>query len=478
MFILQRYIVKQHVGPFLFGFFVITLLWILNILFTKLGHLLSRGLPITVVLEFFLLNMAWITALTLPMAVLMSTLMAFGRMSADLEVTAMKAAGINFYRMLMPVFIISILLCLFLVWFNNAVLPEANHQYSLLARDIHNKRPTIQFEPGIFYRDIPKIHMMVQAVEEHDNLSYVKGILIHDKSDPEKHATIIAERGEIFVDEENSILKFTLYDGEMHEVVNDKFEDYRRVDIPKQVINYHIPDMFLQRSESEYRSDREQSAGTMRKQIRKNESLIQKQEDDLNKYIQSHMQTYFPFLSISTDSLEKTKPKRAFAQSSRLSRYSERANLRKQNRVHKNISNRITSTIQMCDNYRANNSKLEVEVQKKYSIPFACIVFVLVGAPLGILSRHGGMAVGGGISLVFFLIYWSSLIGGEDLADRGLLSPFWAMWLANILVGSTGIYLVILAVRETALIQWNKLIWFIPKRWRKASTDIPEESAA
>ncbi|MBN2012687.1 LptF/LptG family permease [candidate division KSB1 bacterium] len=466
MFILQRYIIRQHVGPFFFGFFIITLLWILNILFTRLGHLLSRGLPITVILEFFLLNMAWIVALTLPMAVLMSTLMAFGQMSADLEITAIKSSGISFYRMLLPVIIVSILLCLFLIWFNNAVLPEANHQYATLARDIQKKRPTIQFEPGIIYRDIPNIHIMVQSVEEHDNLSYVKGMVIQDKRDPNKQSTIVAESGKIVVNEAEGTLSLTLYNGEVHDMPIDKYDKYTRVLFPVQTITLRIDDMILHRSESEYRSDREQSAPMMLKEIQKNKHQYQKQQTELNSYILSHLEDYFPFLADRADSNKALERKRLYKQSPSVARYSPRANLNKQLRVSKNISNRIQNTIQVENNYHTVNSKLLVEVHKKYSIPFACIVFVLVGAPLGVMSRHGGMAVGGGISLAFFLVYWAFLIGGEELADRNLLSPFWAMWLANILVGGVGIYLVILTVRESTFIQWDRLLLLIPKRWR------------
>jgi len=109
-----------------------------------------------------------------------------------------------------------------------------------------------------------------------------------------------------------------------------------------------------------------------------------------------------------------------------------------------------------------------VEVHKKYSIPFACLVFILVGAPLGIMSRKGGMAVGLGLSLGFFIIYWAFLIGGEELADRGLIPAFWAMWSANILIGIAGIYILVRSARETTFISWRWTEKLIPKMLRKA----------
>jgi lipopolysaccharide export system permease protein len=85
----------------------------------------------------------------------------------------------------------------------------------------------------------------------------------------------------------------------------------------------------------------------------------------------------------------------------------------------------------------------EVEIYKKYSIPFACIVFTLLGAPLGYRVRKGGFGIAAGLSLLFFLLYWACLIGGEKLADRTIVSPFLGMWIANIIIGCLGLYLML-----------------------------------
>jgi lipopolysaccharide export system permease protein len=109
-----------------------------------------------------------------------------------------------------------------------------------------------------------------------------------------------------------------------------------------------------------------------------------------------------------------------------------------------------------------------VEIEKKYSIPFACLVFILIGAPLGIMARRGNMAVGLGLSLVFFVLYWAFLIGGEELADRLYISPFWAMWSANILLALAGTYILVRSTKEMTFISWKWAERFIPVRFRKA----------
>ena len=173
MFILWRYILKEHIGPFLFGLAIITLVFLLNIIFRELGRILSRGLDFEIIAEFFLLNMAWIIALAVPMAVLISSLMAFGRLSGDGEITAMKAGGVSIIDIMMPVFVASIVLAIFLVWFNNHVLPDANYRTKLLASDIFRKRPTLNIEPGVMYNDIDDYSILVQSIDGKTDTSYV-----------------------------------------------------------------------------------------------------------------------------------------------------------------------------------------------------------------------------------------------------------------------------------------------------------------
>ncbi len=112
-----------------------------------------------------------------------------------------------------------------------------------------------------------------------------------------------------------------------------------------------------------------------------------------------------------------------------------------------------------------------VEIHKKYAIPAACVIFVLIGAPLGIMARRGTFGVAASLSLGFFLLYWACLIGGEKLADRGLLEPWIGMWIANIGLSILGLYLTIRTARENPTIDWSALSRFIPKRLRSDTVE-------
>ncbi|OGC02465.1 hypothetical protein A2V82_05120 [candidate division KSB1 bacterium RBG_16_48_16] len=454
MFILWRYILKEHVGPFVFANCVITLVFLLNLVFRELSRFLSRGLEFTLIVEFFFLNMAWILALAIPMSVLVATLMAFGRLSGDNEITAMKASGISILRIMAPVIFASALCAAFLVWFNNNVLPDFNHRARLLASDIARKRPTLNLEPGVIYQDLTNYNILVMDLEETIDTSYVKDVFIEDNSDPNSSSIIFAERGKIYIDPVSEKLNMLLYDGEIHELNLEEMEKYRKLDFGKHRLSIDVDDMFLRRSHSEYRGDREKSAKMLLDEVHENNKTIEERRMRIRNLLDSYFQKYLPVLqSENTEELKKVLESSGNAVSSK-TRGKIRLQSLRQSLVteHKSLKQNLDAELSVIRRTERGNNVLMVEVHKKYSIPVSCIVFVLIGAPLGMMARKGSMAVAGGISFGFFLLYWAMLIGGEELADNQYTTPFMAMWVANILVGAAGVYLILSSARKTVFI--------------------------
>ena len=488
-FILSRYILREHIGPFFFAFFTITLLFLLNMLFRELSRILSKGLAWNVVLEFFVLNMAWMIALSVPMAVLTATLMAFGRMAADNEVAAMESSGVSIYAIIAPVLVAAALLSGGLVWFNNNVLPDFNHRTRLLASDIARKRPTINIEPGVWYDDIPNYGLLVQELEDSANTTKARNLLINDYTSPTMSRTISARRGTIGMDSVRAAMVFTLHDGEMQEIDMQKPSEFRRVIFPKHVISIVVDDMFLNRSASEYRGDREKSAQEMRQDIVNH----QKESAQVRSRISTALAVNLPqglnrLTAIPRDSalvrtvpvLRRPRAKTALGENPGATprapgvyptslglpapptaNGAQPSELAEKLQWHRQLLHQVEREASLLQGFERKSKVLTVEIEKKYSIPVACIVFVLIGAPLGVMSRRGGMATGGGISLVFFLLYWTSLVGGEDLADREIISPFLAMWSANIIVGAAGLFFLWRAAHDQTGISpyrlWRRL---------------------
>jgi lipopolysaccharide export system permease protein len=452
MKILYRYIFREHIGPFFFGLSVIMFILVMDFILEVLNMIIGKGLNAFIILQVFGLNLAWMLALAVPMAVLVSTLMAFGRLSQDNEITALKASGISFYRLILPALVASILISVGMIFFNDRVLPELNHHARLLMTDIHQKRPTWNLKQNVFIDEIPGYHILIKKVDPHS--SDVRGVTIYDLKNRRIPRTIIAEKGLVEFAPDGNTMIFQLFNGEIHETDEQDPQRYRRISFDKQTIYIHDVGSKLIRSQSDYRTDREKTSAKMLQDIEKSEQGVIASEQKITQTANLAWNKVFAGL------IEE-----AGAHSKDVSVGEKKAleNLIKENQ---NILNQILSEEQNIKNKKRYINSLLVEVHKKFALAVACVVFILIGAPLGIMARKGGMAVGLGLSLGFFVLYWAFLIGGEELADRQLIPAFWAMWSANILIGGAGIYILVKSAKETKFISWKWTEKFVPKRYR------------
>ncbi len=434
MKILSRYILKEHVGPFLFAFFTITFLLIIDFVPKIVNQVLDKDLPVSVVFELITLNLAWMIALSVPMSVLVATLMAFGRLTSDFEITAVKTSGVNLLRIMFPLLVAGGVITVAMIGFNDRILPDLNKRARALRSDISRMRPTLVFRSGIFVSDIPGYLILIDKIDH--RTSRVEGVRITDTKDPSKPQIIVADYGFLKVIDNGKILRFTLYDGELHSLDVKDADNYHRVDFKEQVINIAGTGSELDRSSSDYRTDREMSIKQMQANVDRAEVAIKPFRERISKALSDRFDYLFSdsFALAASDNT---------ADSMALSHVREEAEALKQ---------RITSSRQQIKAQERVKDKYNIEIYKKYSIPVASLAFILIGAPLGVISKRGGMGTAIAISILLFTVYWAFLIGGEDLADRGLMSPFWAMWSANILIGAIGLYLMYVVVTEKPIL--------------------------
>ncbi len=440
---LERYVLGEAVLPFLLGFGLVTFLFIIDFLFDYLDLIISKGVPPLVVLELFLLALGWITALSFPCGVLVAALMTFGRMAQDNEVTAMRALGVNVARVLRGPLAAALLLAVGLTLFNNYILPETNHRFANLSLAIHRKRPAARIQPGIFINAFDNYSLLVKSID--DKTGEMHDVTIYDFTQGRIPTTIKAASGTMRYLEGGAILHLDLHDGEIHEVPGETGEGkYRRGTFQEYSINLHNPGAVLQKTDRKSRGDREMNIAMMKQEIGRLDAQKQKRLQALDeKSQQSGFDSYRDLERRLEPSSPPEKTLRAVlgvlgirpgagapADTSR--------QLRKALETVQMDRSELFSVERRIDAFR-------VEIDKKFSIPFACVVFVLVGAPLGIRTRRGGFA-NMAIAVAFFITYYLFLIGGEQLAERRLLSPFMAMWFPNLLFGALGVYLTVSVV--------------------------------
>ena len=445
---LNKYLIKQSFIPFVLSVGVITTVLFLQFLIRAIDRFLGKGLDVFTILEYLYLNLAWIIALSVPMSLLISSVMTYGRMSQENEITALKSAGVNLFSIIKPALwfgsIVGFLLCLF----NNFILPDMNYNARLLARDIYQKKPELTIEPGYFVDMIPQYTMIVKEL----NGKEFKDVKIFSKNTQSEQTTIYAERGSL--ESKDGIITVNLQDGEIHEIDLENYDHYRKIKFGTHQIIISMNDLLLNRTSESNRTDREMKVPAMIEKIKQNKISIEQ--------IKKRIETVKSDIGIDSDSQidlagimnqiqilkDNTTPdineNRDYNKEIPAAEYEEKAKLRSLNNNARQFQNEFT----LIENYEKNNNKFLVEIHKKFTLAVACILFTLVGAPLGILVRKGGITIASALSIAFFLIYYILLIWGEQLADRALLDPAIGSWMPNIVLLIVGLIILFLSDRK------------------------------
>ncbi len=463
---LHSYILRELAGPFLVSLTLLTFILFMRHFVFLFPKIAGKNLGWQILSEIIVLALPFIIALVLPMAVLVAVIMAFGRLSADNEITALKALGLPAHRLMLSPMAAAVVLMTGAIWFNDQVLPETNHRYKSLLMDIAYIKPTVQLREGVIMDVFPGMSLLVNRIEEADGSSKLNltapaapvgpdslkpadlfGIVITQTTDKGTRRTIVADSGMIQTAPNRTDAVLTLYSGEIQEVEPQRGEQFQRLFFDRHRIRLaDVAGVFERGRSRRYRSDRELTMQMLQERIARRmvnlDSLARAAAalaDSIPKGDSALVAMENLFGKIAPPPAEGAAPAPYL-----------RPDPGGGDRRRINMDNpraRLISVLREASYVKRTISSLQVEWWKKIAIPFASAIFVLLGVPLGILSRKGGAGVSLAISMSVFLVYWVLLTTGETLADRHLLSPFWSMWTPNALFLAVGIWLLVVQVR-------------------------------
>jgi lipopolysaccharide export system permease protein len=477
---LQRDILKRHVGPFFFSLVTILFLLLLQFLILHIDKLVGKGLELSILIELIAYQLAYMLVLAAPMSVLVAALMAFGKFSELNELTAVKAAGVTPLQLMKPVLLAAAFLGIFLAWFSNEVLPESNFKARSLFLDIRMKKPGFDLRTNTFYDGIEGYTFLVRDMSAQADTMF--NLTIYQDATPTREQAIIkAEKGILTGQEHNFSLILDLYDGSVYRPLPDArgtmtrheeslFERYR--------IRFDLSDMAFSRTNPDLRrrDDRTMTSQAMQVVVDSMRIEIEKEFERLssiNEPIQMLVRGPRPLerrtrTSIFTifedaDTFRNDAPSlnKVLLPPDKTAPYYILRYLRDAE-SQATIVNDASLTIRSHQgqlfstqsNLQWRNERIaqfRVEIIKKVAIPFGCIVFILIGAPLGMLTRKGNLGLSVVISSILFTYYWITVIQGEKLADRLIITPFWGMWFGNITLGVVGLILLLRLTTEIRL---------------------------
>jgi len=266
--LLTRYIIREHVGPLVFALSALTSLLMLQYVARQLANLAGKGLPWAAIGEFFVLSLPFTIAMTMPMAVLVATLYAFGRMAAEHEITAFKASGVRVRTLMVPVLACAFALSIGMIWFNDQVLPAANHRLRILQQDIARTKPTVALREQAMNMITEMFFMRVARVNAETNRIY--DVVIYDLSKGIERKTVYADSGVISLDPNGRDMVIQLYDGFAQEFVRGESHRLQRSFFETQTVRQKgIAQGFENSSGSDaFKGDREMTVCEMHRRYR------------------------------------------------------------------------------------------------------------------------------------------------------------------------------------------------------------------
>lgn len=476
---LDWFIIKSYIVPFVITFFIAEFVLILQFIFIYLDDFVGKGVGVSVYSELIFYAFLEVVPMALPLAILLSSIMAMGNMGEKNELTAMKAAGISLLRVMRPLFFIMILLAGVSFYFSNYVWGKAYLKKKILISDMTNKKLSLVLKEGVFFNEIDNNSIRANKVDKESNM--LGDVLIFQHAPTFKYRKVIrAERGEMKKSDDGNFLILTLYNGQINEVMNPNANPMEeKSKFPHQTIKFDkttqkidVSSLSLSRtSEEDYAAQ---------------PSLLPVLE--LTKVVDSMQQSYDTIkrtlLGYYNNTHTINKHHSLYELDTINPSYFHLDSLIPQERkaVLSNARNRLKNSINYLDNrssdfvHRAKaKAKVETEWHRKFTLSFACIVLFFVGAPLGAIVKKGGLGIPIAIAIGLFIFYYIISITGQRLGTGLVLPPYIGMWLSTIVLLPLGAILTYQAATESKILDFELYGNFFKKIFRKVVSVFKKE---
>lgn len=457
---IDTYIFKRFFTLFLMTFLICIFILLMQFLWKHVAELVGKGISWSVLGEFFVYAILSLVPMALPLAILLASLMTFGNLGENFELTAMKAAGVSLFRIMRPLIVFISLVCVGAFYFSNYVLPISQTKLWTLIFSLRQKSPEFDIPVGEFYSGIEGYNIYVRGKQNH----LLKDMMIYDFSGGFENATVIvSDSGRVQFTEDNKYLLLSLYDGESFENLKKQRISSSANSIPYSRQTFKTKEILLDFNTDFNRFD---------------ESLLQDQ----------HVSKNFKQLTHSIDSVSKIADSRKINQAREIidQHFLGREVLRgklindslvKDKKIDNadslflslnqqsmiNVTNMAVERAKsMKDLIEYNKMMLnepvnyvlrhEIERHRKFTLSFACLIFFFIGAPLGAIIRKGGLGTPVVISVIMFIIYYIIDNTGYKMAREGFWPAYEGMWLSSALLLPIGIFITYKAVVDATLL--------------------------
>ena len=459
---LDIFVLKSFGFMFVGTFFICLFIFIMQLLWLYVDELVGKGIPMDVLAKFFYYAALTLVPKSLPLAILLAALITFGNFGERVELTAMKAAGVPLIRIMSPLIIIAVALGMMSFYFQNVTVPHANLQLQRLLISMKQKSPELEIPEGAFYDGIENYNLYVKRKNNETGVLY--GVIIYNLSNGFENATILkADSGRLETTADKQYLKFILYNGEQFENLKDGQINARN--IPYRREQFGEKTMLIEFSNNFDLMDGSFLSGNA---MNKNMAQLARDIDSMVVQQDSIGRVYYGQLqsgSYASHKLTKsdTAKLKVLVTEEHITRIDvdslyhsstrdQRTKwLESERRRINNLKNELalkTKTVYTADK---NIRRHQIEWFYKFTMSLSCLVFFLIGAPLGAIIRKGGLGVPIIVSVFTFIVYYILDTKGVKLAREGEIPVWWGSWMSTAILAPLGIFLTYQANKDSGV---------------------------
>lgn len=464
---LDKLILKAFAGPFLLTFAVVEFIFLTQVLLKYLDDIVGKDLGTAVILKLLFFLSVTIVPISLPLAVLLSSLMTYGNLGEHHELTAIKASGIALTRILRPVWVASLMLGGIAFWFNNIIVPKANlNAYSLLW-DVRQKKLALDIREGVFYNGIPGYTIKVNK-KEGPNKDALMGIMIYDHTQKSGNATVmLADSGRMFTRFGGQYLGLELFRGhtyvEQPDARDRSASSFIRQGFKRNMITFSLSSFNLNNTKKELFQQNRMMLSIP--QLFKATDSTQRNLQRQRKQVPLQLSGYYTYLRF--DTINQAAYRRVLSLHVPASKLAPLTSVQAEQAANRarNIATFMSSTSQRLFETARESAQFRIEIYRKYTQSVAVIMFFLIGAPLGAIIKKGGLGVPILISILFFIVYYVLSILGEKGGREFEMPVAFGMWLSNALLLPAGMFFLYQAYNDSGLLEtdfWRRLAQRLP----------------
>ena len=471
---LHLFVLRTYAGPLIATFFVVVFILLMQFLWKYIDDLIGKGLELSVIAELLLYTSAGLVPLALPLAILLSSLMTFGNMGENFELTALKSAGISLQRIMSPLIILTVIMSIGAFYFSNRVLPYTNLKMRSLLYDVQQQRPEMQIREGIFYNGIDNYSIKISEKNHRTNMMY--DIMIYDHTSKKGNLMVtIADSGFMRITEDKSYLVTTLYSGYNYEEMEERARQLQHRTYPhrndrfsEQVLIIELSGFDLQRTDEEaFRHNSQMmNIDQLSMTIDSLDGVLSEQvSDHTGNLMNSSFFKKEAYHRLVEDSLEKTDkpPFDVWGLEQTLTNDQKRRAFDQALVDARLVRNQIISTKTNFDWRNKLIRRYEIEWHRKFTLSFACLVFFFIGAPLGAIIRKGGLGMPAVISVLFFVIYYVIDISALKFVRELIIPPIPGIWISSLILLPVGIFLTYKATTDSVIMNTETYISYFKK---------------